>query len=88
MVHFNRNKVVKGGNKMTLKQIYSWLGIIVAVVVLGLFVATSWYTVDESEQAVLITFGEAEDGTLSLVYILNCLGQSRPLKLYQKKRLV
>ncbi|SHN06121.1 FtsH protease activity modulator HflK [Gracilibacillus kekensis] len=48
---------------MTLKQIYSWIGIIVAVVVLGLFVATSWYTVDESEQAVLITFGEAEEGT-------------------------
>ncbi|QGH35280.1 FtsH protease activity modulator HflK [Gracilibacillus salitolerans] len=48
---------------MTLKQIYSWIGIVVAVVVLGLFAATSWYTVDESEQAVLITFGKAEEGT-------------------------
>ncbi len=48
---------------MTLKQIYSWIGIVIAVVVLGLFAATSWYTVDESEQAVLITFGEAEEGT-------------------------
>lgn len=48
---------------MTLKQIYSWIGIIIAVAVLGLVAATSWYTVDESEQAVLITFGEAEEGT-------------------------
>ncbi|MGN8645764.1 FtsH protease activity modulator HflK [Gracilibacillus sp. HCP3S3_G5_1] len=48
---------------MTLKQIYSWIGIVVAVIILGLFAATSWYTVDESEQAVLITFGKAEEGT-------------------------
>ncbi|MGP4041616.1 FtsH protease activity modulator HflK [Gracilibacillus sp. D59] len=47
---------------MTLKQIYSWIGIVIAVVFLGLFAATSWYTVDESEQAVLITFGKAEEG--------------------------
>ncbi|MDX8046688.1 FtsH protease activity modulator HflK [Gracilibacillus sp. S3-1-1] len=48
---------------MTLKQIYTWLGIVVAVIILGLFAATSWYTVDESEQAVLITLGKAEEGT-------------------------
>lgn len=48
---------------MTLKQIYSWLGIVIAVVILGIVAATSWYTVDESEQAVLITFGSAEEAT-------------------------
>lgn len=32
--------------------------------ILILTVATSWYTVDESEQAVVITFGEAKDPIL------------------------
>lgn len=46
---------------MTLKQIYTWIGISVGVVILGIVGITSWYTVDESEQAVILTFGEAED---------------------------
>lgn len=33
------------------------------IIILGLVVFTSWYTVDESEQAVILTFGEAEEGT-------------------------
>ncbi|UOQ47172.1 FtsH protease activity modulator HflK [Gracilibacillus caseinilyticus] len=48
---------------MTLKQVYRWIAIVIVIIVLGLFAATSWYTVDESEQAVLITFGEAEEAT-------------------------
>ncbi len=48
---------------MTLKQIYSWVGIVVAVILLGVIGLTSWYTVDESEQAVVVTFGEADEGT-------------------------
>lgn len=48
---------------MTLKQIYQTIGIIVIVIFLGLFLLTGWYTVDESEQAVLITFGKAEEST-------------------------
>ncbi len=47
---------------MTLKQIYSWIGIVIAVLILGVVALTSWYTVDESDQAVLITFGKAEEG--------------------------
>ena len=48
---------------MTLKQIYQTIGIIVLVIFLGLFLLTGWYTVDESEQAVLVTFGKAEEST-------------------------
>ncbi|SES07721.1 membrane protease subunit HflK [Gracilibacillus ureilyticus] len=47
---------------MTLKQIYSWIGIVIAAVVLAIVGLTSWYTVDESDQAVVITFGKADEG--------------------------
>ncbi|MFC4403689.1 FtsH protease activity modulator HflK [Gracilibacillus xinjiangensis] len=47
---------------MTLKQIYSWIGIVAAAIVLGVVALTSWYTVDESDQAVVITFGKADEG--------------------------
>lgn len=46
---------------VSLKQIYTTLGLIVAIVLLGLVAMTSWYTVDESEQAVVLTFGDAGD---------------------------
>ncbi|WP_226036451.1 FtsH protease activity modulator HflK [Aquibacillus saliphilus] len=47
---------------MTLKQIYSWIAIVVGVAIIGLVGLTSWFTVDESEQAVIITFGHPEEG--------------------------
>ncbi|MDL4840655.1 FtsH protease activity modulator HflK [Aquibacillus rhizosphaerae] len=47
---------------MTLKQIYSWIAIVIGVAILGIVGLTSWYTVDESEQAVILTFGHAEEG--------------------------
>ncbi|GGM26713.1 hypothetical protein GCM10011351_10600 [Paraliobacillus quinghaiensis] len=46
---------------MTIKQIYSWIAIIIIVAVLGVVGLTSWFTVDESEQAVIITFGSADE---------------------------
>ncbi|MDC3415741.1 FtsH protease activity modulator HflK [Aquibacillus salsiterrae] len=46
---------------MTMKQIYTWVGIIIAIAVLAVVGFTSWYTVDESEQAVVLTFGSAEE---------------------------
>lgn len=46
---------------VSLKQIYTTIGLVVAIVILGLVAATSWYTVDESEQAVVLTFGDAGD---------------------------
>ncbi|KGX83576.1 FtsH protease activity modulator HflK [Pontibacillus marinus] len=50
---------------MTLKQIYMWLAITISVVVLAIVGITSWYTVDESEQATMLTFGEAGEDITS-----------------------
>lgn len=46
---------------MTLKQIYTWVAIGVAAIILVVVGITSWYTVDESEQAVILTFGNADE---------------------------
>ncbi|MRG87673.1 FtsH protease activity modulator HflK [Salinibacillus xinjiangensis] len=46
---------------MNLRRIYMWIGATIVLIILGLSLATSWYTVDESEQAVVITFGKAEE---------------------------
>lgn len=46
---------------MTIKQMYSWIGIILGIVLLAIVGFTSWYTVDESEQAVILTFGSADE---------------------------
>ncbi|MGA9225101.1 MAG: protease modulator HflK, partial [Mesobacillus sp.] len=47
---------------VSLKKIYLTSGIVVLAIVLGLLAFTTWYTVDESEQAVILTFGKVEDG--------------------------
>ncbi|WP_271852332.1 FtsH protease activity modulator HflK [Planococcus maritimus] len=44
---------------MTTKRVLSIIGLSVVGILLLVTVFTSWYTVDESEQAVIITFGEA-----------------------------
>ena len=46
---------------VSLKQIYTTAGIVIGILVLGLVALTSWYTVDESEQAVILTFGRADE---------------------------
>jgi modulator of FtsH protease HflK len=46
----------------SLKRIYSIVGLSVAIILLGVLIFTTWYTVDESEQAVIITFGNVEEG--------------------------
>lgn len=45
----------------SLRQIYVTTGIIIGIILLGLIAFTSWYTVDESDQAVILTFGKAEE---------------------------
>ena len=40
---------------VSLKRIYLTSGIVVLAIVLGLVAFTTWYTVDESEQAVILT---------------------------------
>jgi modulator of FtsH protease HflK len=44
---------------MSLKRIYMITGMVIAALILILVLVTSWYTVDESEQALVLTFGEA-----------------------------
>ena len=46
---------------MSVKRTLLWLGLVVFGAVGILAVTTSWYTVDESEQAVVITFGQVDD---------------------------
>jgi modulator of FtsH protease HflK len=38
-----------------------WIGLVLFAIVAVVAVTTSWYTVDESEQAVVITFGQADE---------------------------
>jgi modulator of FtsH protease HflK len=47
---------------VNLKRIYKIVGLIFLVAIVGIVGFTTWYTVDESEQAVIITFGKVEDG--------------------------
>ncbi len=47
---------------LSLKRIYSLVGLILLIIVLSFVVFTTWYTVDESEQAVILTFGKVEEG--------------------------
>jgi membrane protease subunit HflK len=47
---------------LSLKRIYSLVGLILLIIVLSFVVFTTWYTVDESEQAVILTFGNVEEG--------------------------
>jgi modulator of FtsH protease HflK len=46
----------------SLKRIYTTVGLIFLILILGVLALTTWYTVDESEQAVILTFGKVEEG--------------------------
>lgn len=47
---------------ISLKRIYMIVGLVVLIGLLSLVAFTTWYTVDESEQAVILTFGKVEEG--------------------------
>lgn len=47
---------------LSIKRVLTIFGFALLIVVLGIVAFTSWYTVDESEQAVMITLGEVEEG--------------------------
>lgn len=47
---------------MSLRKLYIVTGAVVLAALLVIVGFTSWYTVDESEQAVILTFGEVEEG--------------------------
>lgn len=53
----------KGAESMvSIKRIYTIIGAVLVVIILAIVAFTTWYTVDESDQAVIITFGEVEEG--------------------------
>ncbi|WHX97978.1 FtsH protease activity modulator HflK [Neobacillus sp. DY30] len=45
-----------------INKIYKTVGLIILGAILVIVGLTTWYTVDESEQAVIITFGKVEEG--------------------------
>ncbi|WP_243291234.1 FtsH protease activity modulator HflK [Bacillus sp. FJAT-47783] len=45
----------------SIKKVYTIVGFSVGIILLGIIAFTTWYTVDESEQAVIITFGKVEE---------------------------
>ncbi len=47
---------------MSLKRIFITAGLSLVIILLGITAFTSWYTVDESEQAVILTFGKVNEG--------------------------
>ncbi|SFB17233.1 MULTISPECIES: FtsH protease activity modulator HflK [unclassified Bacillus (in: firmicutes)] len=47
---------------LTLKKLNVYVGLIFLTITLGILAFTTWYTVDESEQAVILTFGKVEEG--------------------------
>ncbi|MFE8696979.1 FtsH protease activity modulator HflK [Cytobacillus sp. FJAT-53684] len=46
----------------SLKRIYTVTGLVLLIIILGITAFTTWYTVDESDQAVILTFGKVEEG--------------------------
>lgn len=46
----------------SIKRVYTIVGLIFLIIVLSILAFTTWYTVDESEQAVILTFGKVEEG--------------------------
>lgn len=54
--------MIERGEKMvSLKRIYTVTGLVLLIIVLGITAVTTWYTVDESDQAVILTFGKVEE---------------------------
>lgn len=47
---------------VSLRKVYITIGAVFLVIILGLLAFTTWYTVDESDQAVILTFGKVEEG--------------------------
>ncbi|KKK38329.1 tail fiber protein [Mesobacillus campisalis] len=48
----------------SLRKVYVIIGAVILSAILVLAAFTTWYTVDESEQAVILTFGKAEEGII------------------------
>ena len=51
--------ILQGGLSMSVKRILTMIGMGILGIMLIIIGFTTWYTVNESEQAVVITFGKA-----------------------------
>ncbi|MBO1514252.1 FtsH protease activity modulator HflK [Metabacillus bambusae] len=47
---------------LSMRRVFTIIGFSFLIAILAIVAFTSWYTVDESEQAVMITLGEVEEG--------------------------
>ncbi|MFD2446305.1 FtsH protease activity modulator HflK [Bacillus sp. CGMCC 1.16607] len=47
---------------LSIKRVYTIVGLVFLILILSVLAFTTWYTVDESEQAVILTFGKVEEG--------------------------
>jgi hypothetical protein len=70
----------RGESRMSQRKIVILAGSIVLFLILGVILVTSWYTVDESEQAVIMK------KLAMLGFILNFHGRSSRSIFYQEKR--
>lgn len=63
MMKSRREKGIKKGGQavLNIKQIILGFFSFIGIIILVLFLITGWYTVDESEQAALVTFGEVNE---------------------------
>lgn len=59
-----RSKNERWGPMLQIKTITKFIWGGVALVILGIIGFSSWYTVDESEQAVIATFGSVDEGVV------------------------
>jgi membrane protease subunit HflK len=62
MKSYRNKKRERGEEMVSLKRIYTIVGLVLAIVILSMVAFTTWYTVDESDQAVILTFGKVEEG--------------------------
>lgn len=46
---------------LSVKRIFTMIGLGVLIIILAICAITTWYTVDESDQAVILTFGKVEE---------------------------
>jgi membrane protease subunit HflK len=63
LIIVRKSNVKKEGEKCmaSLKRIYILTGLVVLSIIIINLAITTWYTVDESEQAVVMTFGDVQD---------------------------
>ena len=73
---------------MSVRRIKTVVGMSVLGLILILVAFTTWYTVDESEQAVVVTFGQANSTVTESGLHFKMPWPIQEIKLLSKRRLV